>query len=130
MNSKPRVIKDFEKLDFKLQEQIKLAYPYGFEQSLITFYDKEGKKVMALPFETDDKYYMVRMSLIRAQELVEDDDDYDDEGNLKENIKEDYESKYGDMDHMTEYLDASTDVAEEKDPYSEPSDEGDDDDVE
>jgi len=130
MNSKPRVIKDFEKLDFKLQEQIKLAYPYGFEQSLITFYDKEGKKVMALPFETDDKYYMVRMSLIRAQELVEDDDDYDDEGNLKESIKEDYESKYGDMDHMTEYLDASTDVAEEKDPYSEPSDEGDDDDVE
>ncbi len=126
MTSKPRVIKDFEKLDPELQQQIKLAYPWGFEQSLISFYDKEGKKVMALPFETDEKYYMVRMTLDRAQELVEEDDDYDDDGNLKAEIKEDYTTKYGDMEHMTEYMENAAE--EEKDPYNNDGDDDDDDD--
>ena len=35
--SKPRVIKDFDKLEPVIQEQIKLAYPEGFEQNLIHF---------------------------------------------------------------------------------------------
>ena len=107
--SKPRVIKDFEKLDPAIQEQIKLAYPEGFEQGLIQYYNKEGKKVLALPFETDEKYYMVRMTLMEAQELVEDDEDYDDEGNLKDDVKEEYESKYGDLSHMADYLSDSDD---------------------
>ena len=37
MINKPRVIKDFEKLDIEIQEQIKLNYPYGFERHLIIF---------------------------------------------------------------------------------------------
>ena len=51
--SKPRVIKDFEKLDKDIQEQIKLEYPEGFEDNLIYFTNKEGKRVSALPFETN-----------------------------------------------------------------------------
>jgi hypothetical protein len=104
-SSKPRVIKDFIKIDAVIQEQIKLAYPYGFEDSLIHFYDKEGKKISALPFETEDKYYMVRMTKAQAQAIIEDDDDFDGEGNLKESVKDGYEDKYGDMDHMADYLD-------------------------
>ncbi len=115
--SKPRVIKDFEKLEPFLQEQIKLAYPYGFEDNLIHFYNKEGEKVLALPFETDEKYYMLRMSLVKAQELIEEDEDYDDEGNLKDDVKDEYESKYGDLDHMADYL---------ADDESDDEDEGDD----
>lgn len=103
-SSKPRVIKDFEKLDGHLQEQIKLAYPYGFSDSLIHFYDKEGKKVSALPFETDDKYYMVRMTVAEAKAIVEDDDDFDDEGNLKDDIRDDYENKYSDISYMSDYI--------------------------
>ena len=74
-SSKPRVIKDFEKLDPEIQEQIKLAYPYGFYDSLIHFYNKEGNKVSALPFETDEKYYMVRMTIAEAKAIIADDDD-------------------------------------------------------
>lgn len=102
--SKPRVIKDFEKLDFEIQEQIKLAYPYGFFESLIHFYDKEGKRVSALPFETDEKYYMIRMTKDEAKAIIKDDEDFDNEGNLKDDIKDDYESKYGDLDYMSDYL--------------------------
>jgi hypothetical protein len=61
--SKPRVIKDYDKLDPAIQEQIKLVYPTGFSDHLIFYFDKEGKNVSALPFETDDKYYLIRMTL-------------------------------------------------------------------
>ncbi len=104
MSSKPRVIKDFEKLDSEIREQIKLAYPYGFLEELIHFNDREGKRVSALPFETEDKYYLVRMTRAEAKAIVEDDEDFDDDGNLKESVKDDYESKYGDMAHMAEYI--------------------------
>ncbi len=43
-------------LDEKIREQIKLAYPSGFSHQLITFTNKDGLKVSALPFETEDKY--------------------------------------------------------------------------
>jgi hypothetical protein len=108
-SSKPRVIKDFEKLETELQEQIKLAYPDGFFENLIHFYNKEGRKVSALPFETDEKYYLLRMSVEEAKQIIEDDDDFGSDGTLKNSIKEDYEDKYGDLDHMSDYLDGSDD---------------------
>ena len=92
--SKPRVIKDFEKLEESIQEQIKLEYPYGFEDHLISFTNREGKKVSALPFEAEEKYYLVRMTISEAQQIIEDDDDYDGDGNLKEDIKDEYEEKH------------------------------------
>ena len=114
--SKPRVIKDFEKLDEHIQEQIKLVYPYGFYDSLIHFYNKEGKKVTALPFETDEKYYMIRMTVAEAKALIEDDNDFDDEGNLKDSIKDDYENKYADIEYVSDYLnDDSEEDADEED---------------
>jgi hypothetical protein len=94
---KPRVIKDYDKLDPEIQEQIKLEYPYGFSDNLITFTNKDGLIVSALPFETEDKYYMVRMTVSEAIKIVEDDDDFDDDGTLKAGIKEEYATKYGDV---------------------------------
>jgi len=96
--NKIRVIKDFEKLEQDIQEQIKLSYPYGFSQHLITFTDKEGKYVSALPFETEEKYYLVRMNVQTAKAIIEDDEDYDDDGLLKDEAKEEYEDKYSDKD--------------------------------
>lgn len=96
--SKPRVIKDFEALDRSIQEQIKLFYPDGFEDNLIKFTNKEGKYVSALPFETEEKYYLVRMTLAEAQEIIEEDDDYDEDGTLREEVKDEYEEKYEDED--------------------------------
>lgn len=101
-NGKPRVVKDFEKLTEDTQEQIKLAYPEGFSHQLISFTDKEGYKVSALPFETEEKYYLVRMTKQQAVDMIEDDDDYDDEGYLKEDIKMDYEEKHTDLDDLDE----------------------------
>lgn len=94
-NDKPRVVKDYAKIDKQVKQQIKLFYPEGFEEHLIKFKNKEGNTVSALPFETEDRYYLVRMTVNQAQEIIEEDDDYDDEGFLKDDIKEEYE---GDLD--------------------------------
>ncbi|CAG5086153.1 hypothetical protein [Parvicella tangerina] len=94
--SKPRIVKDYEKLEPSIIEQIKLEYPYGFYQHLVSYVDREGKKRMALPFETEEKYYLVRMSIQEAKDIIEEDDDYDDDGTLKEDILQDYAEKYDD----------------------------------
>jgi hypothetical protein len=96
MSTKPRIVKDYEKLDTNIQEMIKLEYPFGFEHHLVMFNNAVGKRVSALPFETDEKYYLVRMTAAEAQEIIEEDDDYDDEGNLTEEAQEEYEEKHED----------------------------------
>jgi hypothetical protein len=98
--TKPRVIKDYEKLDPEIQERIKLEYPSGYSDNLIYFNNKDGKRVSALPFETEEKYYLVRMTVYEAEKIIEDDDDYDSTGSLKDSAKEEYENKYGDDDDI------------------------------
>ncbi len=119
-SNKPRIIKDYDKLDPEIQEKIKLEYPFGYSENLITFTNKDGLIVSALPFETEDKYYMVRMTAREAVRIVEEDDDFDDDGMLKEGIKEVYESKYADVEGVDE-------VAEDMD--DDYDDDYDDDDV-
>lgn len=96
--NKPRVIKDYDKLEVELQEQIKLAYPRGFEKNLVKFRNREGNMVSALPFEAEEKYYLVRMTVVEAREIIEDDDDYNDSGVLKGARKNAYEDKFSDED--------------------------------
>ncbi|SHI30241.1 hypothetical protein SAMN05444280_10115 [Tangfeifania diversioriginum] len=102
--NKPRVIKDYNKLDKDLQEQIKFVYADGFAENLIHFFDKNGVKVTALPFETEDRYYMLRMTENEAVQIVDEDDDFDDDGFLKDNVKQDYEDKYADLDHVADQI--------------------------
>jgi len=94
--AKPRIIKDFEKLDTEIQEQIKLSYPTGFFEHLVSYTDRDGNGQWALPFETEEKYYLVRMSIAEAKKLISDDDDYDDNGVLRDDIQEMYQEKYSD----------------------------------
>ncbi len=100
--SKVRVITDFEKLTSNLQEQIKLVYPEGYSQHLIKFQNKDNKTVSALRFETDEKIYLVRMSIEMALQLIEDDDDFDEEGYLKEEVKSQYEDEHAEVDYLSE----------------------------
>lgn len=128
--NKPRVIKDYDKLDPQIQEQIKLEYPSGYSDNLIYFTNKDGKRVSALPFETEDKYYLVRMTVYEAERIVEEDDDFDSSGSLKESAREEYSSKYGDDDILSgtddvEGIEVADD--EEEDYGDDDEDYGDDD---
>ena len=92
--NKPRVVSSFEKISTNLQEQIKLEYPYGFSQHLISFNNKEGVRVSALRFETDEKIYLIKMTTSIAEQLIDDDEDYNDDGQLTDDAREAYEEKY------------------------------------
>lgn len=99
--SKPRIVKDYIKLDEDIQNQLKLNYPYGFDKFLITFVNPKGKIVSALPYESEDKHYLIRMTKDEAQDIVSDDDDFDDDGNLKDAAREKME-----LDHESNLLEA------------------------
>jgi hypothetical protein len=100
--SKPRVIKNYEKLEDEVLEQIKLFYPEGFAKHLIRFTDVNGRLTSALPFETEEKHYLIRMTKTEALEIIDDDEDYDDDGNLLGNIRGEYADKYDDDDGIEE----------------------------
>lgn len=84
--AKKRVIKDYDALPEDIVRLVKQKYPSGYADHLISYNDKEGKKVSALPFETGDTYYLIRMTVLEAKRIVKEDEDFDDEGHLKEEI--------------------------------------------
>lgn len=83
---KKRIVKDYDKLPEEVIIRLKQQYPYGYADNLVSFLNKEGKKVSALPFETDDIYYLIRMTVSEANQIIRDDDDYDSEGNLRDDF--------------------------------------------
>lgn len=85
-SDKPRIVKDYDKLPLEIQGQIKMNYPQGFAGNLITYIDAKGKVVSALPYETNDCYYLVRMTLEEAHDIVENDEDFDDDGVLRDDF--------------------------------------------
>ncbi|PHI20142.1 hypothetical protein CEQ90_09335 [Lewinellaceae bacterium SD302] len=100
--SKPRVIKDYDKLPEEVVEQVKLVYPRGFKKYLVPFVNKAGEKKMGLPFETNDYYYLIRMTEEKAVSIIRNDDDYE-HGQLKSTVKADYEDKHDDIDFLDEF---------------------------
>lgn len=98
--SKPRVIKDYDKLDDAIRQQVKLVYPRGFAKHLVAFKNKDGERQLGLPFETEDYYYLIRMTENKARAIILNDDDYDDTGKLKKEAKLAYEDKFADLDYL------------------------------
>jgi hypothetical protein len=129
-STKPRVVKDYDKLLPDIKEQIKLAFPSGFHQHLVSYVNKEGIKVSALPFETDDKYYLVRMTAHEARVIIEEDDDFDDDGILKDDVKEEFKEKFADVDYMSEYTADEEESDSDDDDDVDAADDDDDDDEE
>lgn len=120
--NKPRVIKDFDKLDEAIQDRIIQNYPDGFEKHLVKFTNAEGKNVSALPFETEDKYYLVRMTLKEARQL---DDELDfDPDSVAADIKDEFVEKYdsGESDEEKDFADD-----DDTDDFDDEEDEKDDD---
>ncbi|EMR01938.1 hypothetical protein [Cesiribacter andamanensis] len=109
--NKKRIIKDYDTLPEDIITRVKMEYPYGFADNLVSFTNKEGKRVSALPFETEDIYYLIRMTVQEARQIISDDEDYDDEGNLRD-------------DYAAE--DEESGESESRSSYSEPADDSDD----
>lgn len=104
--AKKRIVIDYEKVPEDTLNSIKVEYPDGFEDNLITFTNKEGRFVSALPFETEEIYYLIRMTESEAKQIIKDDDDYGDDGKLRDDFEDDV-NEDGDK-----YLDDNIDEVE------------------
>lgn len=58
---KKKVIKDYNSLPEAIREEIREEYPQGFITHLINFVGKDKQLISALPFETDDISYLIKM---------------------------------------------------------------------
>ncbi len=72
--TKKRIVKDYENLSPELMELLHAAYPDGFAGATISFFDRDGKRVSAIPFETDDIYYLVRIVEKKSKPAKAEDD--------------------------------------------------------
>lgn len=95
--SKPRVITEFEKLEEELKQLIKLSHPYGFEKNLISFKNHKKHLISALPYETEDRHFLIKMTREKANAIILADDDYNENGILKTVKKEEYEANYKEL---------------------------------
>ncbi len=125
--SKPRVIKDYDSLSEEVKEQIKLIYPRGFRKHLVGFVNRDGERKQGLPFETEEYYYLIRMTEERASSIIREDDDFGADGVLKAKVRNEYEDKYDDVDYLSINANEDNDFEEEEefDPDSVVGDIGD-----
>jgi hypothetical protein len=92
---KKKVIKDYRNLPEDIREEIRGMYPNGFVNHMITFFNKDKQLISALPHDTDEISYLIKMpSSIHLDE--EEDDVRDPIENLSQ------ETPLENIDHLDE----------------------------
>jgi len=127
--AKKRIVIDYEKLPDETINRIKLEYPDGYEDNLITFTNAEGRYISALPFETEEIYYLIRMTENEARQIVKDDEDFGDDGKLRDDFGDDMDNvEGGEDDDQEEFLNDNYEEAENVKAVEVDDDDDDDDD--
>lgn len=86
--NKPKVIRRFESLPEEVRTEILRVHPYGFDKKLITFKNHKGQLISALPYETEEFHYLVKMTRTEAQSIHEQEYDLDDDSNDLQDIEQ------------------------------------------
>ena len=83
--NKQRLVVSYQNLPAELQEEVKKLYPYGYTDHMIRIDKPSGDFFYAVPFETDEISYLVKIDVkIDGQiEEEEDKDYYGDEDEIK-----------------------------------------------
>ena len=75
--AKKRIIKDYDKLPEDITVRLKMQYPEGFAEHLLVYTNARGMQVTALPYDTENIYYLIRMTSQEALRIIEEDNDYE-----------------------------------------------------
>ncbi len=73
--SKKRVVREFQDLPAEVSSLIQRSFPGGFDEHLISLKDKDGNTYSALPFETEDVYYLVKLNSFSMDQLAADEEE-------------------------------------------------------
>lgn len=77
--SKKRIIKDYDQMPREVLVELKARFPDGYHDHLLRFNNANGESILALPFETEEIFYLVRMNGSGGYHIIEEDleDDFD-----------------------------------------------------
>ncbi|MCO5247678.1 MAG: hypothetical protein M9887_01840 [Chitinophagales bacterium] len=126
MTPKKKIIVDYKNVPDDVLQLLAEKYPHGYKKAIIKFKNLKGEMVSAVPIETDDTSYLVKVS-IQLQTMVdnfdlEEDDDLgadasDTIGRFDDEI--DKESYDDDMDEAEDIADVESDLGDEDDEEDE-----------
>ena len=88
---KKRLVASFNNLPLDLQEAVKAFYPIGFADAMIRVDKPNGDFFYAVPYETDDISYLVKID-VKIDDVSDEDDDkeyYDDDIKGADDIQDD-----------------------------------------
>lgn len=80
---KKRVIIDYKNVTSEILKFFTDAYPYGHDEDIIKFTNAKGESVRAVPLETKDTKYLIKVSVEmdqRIDDFLDDDSDEDSSG--------------------------------------------------
>ncbi len=80
-NAKKRLVVSFKNMTPELQEEVKAAYPLGYSDYMIRIEKPNGDFFFAVPFETEEISYLVKID-VKIDDMSgeeEDKDYYDDD---------------------------------------------------
>lgn len=81
---KRNVVASFNNLPQELQDAVKACYPMGFQEAMRRIEKPNGDFFYAVPFETDEAAYMVKIDVKIDDRPIDDDEkDYYDEDEIK-----------------------------------------------
>ncbi len=97
--TKKRLVASFKNLSPELQSAVKELYPAGFLDAMMRFDKPNGDFFYAVPFETEEVSYLVKID-VKIDDITEDDDDkdyYDDEIKGADDLSDDVNHGEDDM---------------------------------
>ena len=84
---KRRVIVDYKNVTPQILELFSDRYPYGYEdEDIIKFKNSKGEMVRAVPFETKDTKYLIKISVQMDAKIDAFMDDEDDEDGMQSEV--------------------------------------------
>jgi hypothetical protein len=75
-SAKKRLVTSFNNLPLELQEAVKAAYPLGYTDYMMRIDKPNGDFFFAVPFETEEISYLVKID-VKIDDVPGDDDDKD-----------------------------------------------------
>lgn len=98
--AKKHIVTSFHNLTAELQEAVRAKYPYGYTDAMIRVDKPNGDFFYAVPFDTEDIAYLVKIDVkIDDNSHEEDDKDYyDDEIKGADDLQDDGSDDNSDRD--------------------------------
>lgn len=119
--SRPKLVKDWDKMPKEIVAAIKAEYPNGFSHKLINYTTPKGEKVLALPYDTEDIAYLVRVTVMESKNVFKGDDDDDDDVVAVKAPREDLDLDGLDIDGLKEEDDSFSSGDDDDDEYVSPA---------